>query len=278
MTAWIQEWTPPRPEGTATVRVLCLPYAGGGAIRYRAWAAAMPPGAELHAVELPGHGRRLPESPAAGLTEIIEALTPLAARPGPPLVLFGHSMGALLAHELCRALLAYDVTPAALVLSGMSPAHLVDRSAQRALAEDPDALLHHVRELGATPPEVLDTPALRELVLRTMRADLRLLASFPDASPADPLPAGVPVTALSGQDDGRYPPHTVAAWAAFAERWEGMHTLPGGHFFPWQDDTVPRLLASLAHTIASTARPASRPAVPASRPAVKENPHDHRSR
>lgn len=256
MTAWIQEWTPPRPDGAATARILCLPYAGAGAAAYRTWAAAMPPGTELHAVELPGHGRRLPEAPVDDLPRIIETLTPLAARPGPPLVLFGHSMGALLAYELCRALDAYGAAPAALVLCAMSPAHLVDRTAQRALAEDPDALLGHVRDLGATPAEVLHTPALRELVLRTMRADLRLLAAFPDPSTGDPLPAHIPVTALSGQGDGLYPPHTVAAWTPFAKSWEGMHVLPGGHFFPWQGDTVPRLVASLAQTAASAARPA----------------------
>ncbi|WNI30987.1 alpha/beta fold hydrolase [Streptomyces sp. ITFR-6] len=256
MTAWIQEWTPHLPDGAATARILCLPYAGAGAAAYRTWATAMPPGAELHAVELPGHGRRLPEPPGADLTEIIEALTPLAARPGPPLVLFGHSMGALLAYELCRALTTFGAAPAALVLSAMSPAHLVDRTAQRALAENPDALLDHVRELGATPPEVLHTAALRELVLRTMRADLRLLAAFPDPATDDPLPANIPVTALSGQTDRLYPPHTVAAWTAIAERWEGMHVLPGGHFFPWQGDTGPRLVAALAQTAASAARPA----------------------
>ncbi|OEJ35226.1 thioesterase II family protein [Streptomyces subrutilus] len=255
MTAWIHQWTPHLPAGRAAARVLCLPYVGGGADSYRPWADAMPPGVDLLAVELPGHGRRLPEPPAAGLAEIIEALTPLAARPGPPLVLFGHSMGALLAYALCRALNACAAPPAALVLSAMSPAHLVDRTAQRALAENPGALLEHVRELGASPPEVLRAPALRELVLRTMRADLGLLASFPDAA-TDPLPARTAVLALSGHSDRLYPPHTVAAWEPFAERWEGMRVVPGGHFFPFQDDTVPRLVAALAdRRIQSPARP-----------------------
>ncbi|TLQ41924.1 thioesterase II family protein [Streptomyces marianii] len=247
--AWLQQWSPPAPDGTTTARILCLPYAGGGAGSYRHWGPAMPAGTELHAVELPGHGRRLTETPAADVTEIVETLIPLAARPGPPTILFGHSMGALLAHELCRAMTELGTPPAALVLSAMSPAHLVDRAACRALTGDPVALLDHVRELGATPPEVLRTPAMRELVLRTMRADLGLLAAFPD--PADPVPASVAVLALSGRSDDVYPPHTVASWEPFAERWRGMRVLDGGHFFPWRDDTVPDLIASLARDIAS---------------------------
>lgn len=250
MTAWLQQWSPPALGGTTTARVLCLPYAGGGAGSYREWGSAMPAGTELHAVELPGHGRRLTEPPAAGVTEIIETLASLAARPGPPAILFGHSMGALLAHELCRAMTELGAPPAALVLSAMSPAHLVDRAACRALTEDPAALLDHVRELGATPPEVLRTPAMRELVLRAMRADLGLLAAFPEP-PADLIPASVPVLALSGRSDDVYPPHTVAAWEPFAERWLGMRVLAGGHFFPWRDDAVPRLVASLAADAAS---------------------------
>lgn len=249
MTAWLQQWSPPVPEGAATARILCLPYAGGGAGSYREWGPAMPAGTVLEAVELPGHGRRFTEPPLTGVTEIVRALAPLAARPGPPLILFGHSMGALLAHELCRALTKGGTPPAALVLSAMSPAHLVDRAACRELTGDAAALLEHVRELGATPPEVLRTPAMRELVLRTMRADLGLLAAFPDP-PEERIPASVPVSALSGRSDDVYPPHTVAAWEPFAERWEGMRVLAGGHFFPWQDDAVPRLLASLAADVA----------------------------
>ncbi|MFE2275380.1 thioesterase II family protein [Streptomyces lavendulae] len=251
MTAWIQRWTPPAPDGAATARVLCLPYAAGGAGAYRTWAGAMPAGTELHAVELPGHGRRLAEPPAAGLDEIIGAHTPSPPAAGPPTVLFGHSMGVPLAYELCRALDRAGAPPAALVLSAMSPAHLLDRPAHHALTQDPAALLDHVRALGAIPPELLQQPAMRELVLRTVRADLALLAAFP-APAADPLPPRVPVLALSGRSATLYPPHTAAAWEPYAERWEGMRVLPGDHFFPWRDDTVPRLAASLTHT--ATAR------------------------
>ncbi|GGP97706.1 hypothetical protein [Streptomyces roseolilacinus] len=49
MTARRQQWTPRLP-GTR---------AGG----YRTRVAAMPPGTGLHAVGLPGRGRRLPEPP-----------------------------------------------------------------------------------------------------------------------------------------------------------------------------------------------------------------------
>lgn len=42
MTAWLQQWSPPVPGGTARARVLCLPYAGGGAGSYREWGPAMP--------------------------------------------------------------------------------------------------------------------------------------------------------------------------------------------------------------------------------------------
>ncbi|WP_241253687.1 hypothetical protein [Streptomyces sp. W1SF4] len=84
MNAWIQRWTPPAPDGAATARVLCLPYAGGGAGTCRTWAAAMPAGTELHAVELPGHGRRPAEPPATRLGGIIGALTPAPPAPKPP--------------------------------------------------------------------------------------------------------------------------------------------------------------------------------------------------
>src|SRR3954468_12228703 len=99
------EWfTVPRPAPAARLRLVCFPYAGGGASAYWRCAAALPAGIELAAVTLPGREARLDEPPRENLAMLLPELLDALARYRQPVAFFGHSMGALIAFELCRAL------------------------------------------------------------------------------------------------------------------------------------------------------------------------------
>ncbi|MEU5538923.1 alpha/beta fold hydrolase [Streptomyces sp. NPDC020362] len=233
-------------------RVVCLPFAGGSADAYRPWSTLMPQTCELIAPELPGHGRRLAEQPHESAADVVADLLPRLGDPAAPLILFGHSMGGLLAHELCHTLCELGTPPRALVISAMGPPELLDARADHELADDPDALLDHVAELGATPAEVLADPQMRALVLHPLQADFRLLAR---ARTSPTRYVTVPLYALAGDQDVVHPPGDVAAWQRHARQWQGLRVLAGGHFFPWQDGTVPRLLASLAEAAAADTVP-----------------------
>ncbi|MFI1293625.1 thioesterase II family protein [Streptomyces sp. NPDC020792] len=226
-------------------RLVCLPYAGGSADAYRSWSAHLPDGCELLAPELPGHGRRLPEEPLDSAAAIVTDLLPRIGDPATPLVLFGHSMGALLAYELCRALCERGTPPWALVVSALGPPDVLRGDAK--LASDPDALLNHIARLGATPPDVLANPQMRALLLRPLQADFRLLGN---ATNRPARTVTVPLHALAGDRDPVHPAAEVAQWQRHAARWQGLQVLPGGHFFPWRDETVPRLLAGLTEAAA----------------------------
>ncbi|MGW2339175.1 thioesterase II family protein [Streptomyces sp. NPDC001661] len=235
-----------------TVRLVCLPCAGGGADVYRPWLSGLPAGIEALAPELPGHGRRLTEQPLERAEHVVAELLPRLGDPTVPLVLFGHSMGGLLAYELCAELCRRGTPPHALVVSAMAPPDRLDADADHALAEDPEALLAHVARLGSTPAPVLNHPEMRRLVLRPLQADFRLLAH---ARRTDVPAVPVPLYALAGDRDPVHPPDEVAHWERHAPRWQGLTVLPGDHFFPWQSETVPGLLRRLACAVAEDAAP-----------------------
>ena len=62
----------------APVRMLCLPYAGGGASLYRQWPAALP-GTDVVAVQLPGREERITEPAIASIASLVSAVSCVAA-------------------------------------------------------------------------------------------------------------------------------------------------------------------------------------------------------
>jgi glycosyltransferase involved in cell wall biosynthesis len=91
------------PEGK--LRLFCLPWAGGGALAYRAWREPLASVASVCPVRLPGRESRSAEPPFERMEDLVAALLDaLEPYTGEPYALFGHSMGAGIAFELTRAL------------------------------------------------------------------------------------------------------------------------------------------------------------------------------
>ncbi|MFH8989994.1 thioesterase II family protein [Streptomyces sp. NPDC017940] len=104
---WIRRF---HPAPNAGIRLLCFPHAGGSASVYHTLSAAVAGNIEPLIVQHPGFQERLGEPFAERAEEVVAAV--LAALPAPgdgtPTILFGHSMGALLAFETARRLAAED--------------------------------------------------------------------------------------------------------------------------------------------------------------------------
>ncbi|HEY0193511.1 MAG TPA: alpha/beta fold hydrolase, partial [Kofleriaceae bacterium] len=96
-----QPWiTRPQLHPGAALRLICLPYAGGGASVFRTWPAALPPQVEVWAIELPGRETRAREAPLASRRALVQQLTEaLMPRLHAPFAIYGHSMGSLLAFD-----------------------------------------------------------------------------------------------------------------------------------------------------------------------------------
>ncbi|WP_327178534.1 alpha/beta fold hydrolase [Streptomyces sp. NBC_01335] len=216
-----------------TVRLVCFPHAGGTASLYHGWRAHLPDHVELLAVQYPGRQERLGE-PCVGTMEemterVLEALTPHLDL---PFVLFGHSMGAAVAHEVTR-LLERDgpATPLHLYVSGRGPQHEAQRDNVPHLSEA--EILRSVGELSGPGFAAYDDPELRPLLLPPLLADYRLLNRHHVAGPAL---MRTPVTACGGDRDPVCSPGDLREWRHCAENWSGVRMFPGDHFYLGQSE------------------------------------------
>jgi medium-chain acyl-[acyl-carrier-protein] hydrolase len=245
---WIA--TDPRSRGQlgeCRVRMFLLPHAGGGASSYRLWPALLPADVDVRPVLLPGREHRFNE-PAIDrmdrlLDGLVPAIIPLLNR---PYVLFGHSMGACIAHALAHRLAdPAQRPPALLILSGRN-APSTPR-ATPSLHDRPDAeFLDGLRRLGGTPPEVLENQELMDLVMPTLRADFALANTCVPTS----SPLRSPILVIGGADDPETTMAGLAAWTACTIGSTRVVTLPGGHFFTeTQRGPLLALLADALHSI-----------------------------
>lgn len=216
-------------DAPPVARVVCFPHAGGGPAAYRRWARMLPPGTELALVQLPGRERRFTEAPLRDAGAAADGVArALAARPQLPLVLFGHSMGALLAYEVARRLRDAGLPPPrALLVSAHRAPHLPGRHPP--IHALPDArFLAEVERFGALPPEVRDHPELREVCLPLLRADIEMAERYRHEPAGARVPCGV--VAYGGRLDPFVTPAELDAWSACGDGPFALRLFDGGHF------------------------------------------------
>ena len=212
----------PRPA----VRLYCFPHSGGAAGEYLRWADHLPD-IEVTGVNLPGRGARFDEQPYTDLRQLVDALVDEVGF-DPPFVLFGHSLGALVAYEVAQELRRRDgMRPARLVLSAYPPPHVPRQVPPVRHLDDERFLAAMGGFYGGLPGELLADRDLLELILPAFRADVTMLETY-EYRPRPPL--DVPLDVVGGQGD-RFGPAELAQWRRYTTAGFGIHQLPGDHFY-----------------------------------------------
>ncbi|MBN6100565.1 thioesterase [Xanthomonas sp. CFBP 8703] len=235
------------------MRLFCFPYAGGSSTDpvFRQWANAMPAEVELCILETPGRARRMTEPLEASLPRLVERLVPVfAACTDKPFVFFGHSLGAIVAYELARALAAAKLPcPSQLIVSAKQAPHL---PYTRRLFDLPrEQFIDALRELNGTPDELLQNEELLDLVVAVLRNDLEMAFNYRYSGA--PL-RHVPILAFGGRDDPHVDIQTVLAWKTHTAQFRS-EIYPGGHFYLQREsknvvrDRMVDIMAALARDV-----------------------------
>ncbi|PCC14209.1 MULTISPECIES: thioesterase II family protein [unclassified Pseudoalteromonas] len=212
------------------VNLVCLPFAGAGASFFAPW-SGLNPYFNLVPIQLLGREKRFSEP---CYTSVVQAAKDIAQEipelvdNSLPTVLFGHSLGAVLAFEVAHQILkqAIPLSLQSLIVSG-SPDPWNPREA-RATGLDDDAFLQQVATFSGYTHPALTDPFMRELLLPTLRADVAMHESYkPDFSQGIQLD----IIALRGIDDELVSREQLLGWQKATQQSLRCGEMPGGHMF-----------------------------------------------
>ena len=224
-----------QPNGEASLRLVCLPHAGGGAGSFREWVSGLAPEFEVLPVQLPGRETRFFERPFTTMqtlqAALLEALRPYLDK---PFAVLGHSLGALIAFEWVRRLQAHGFSPVHLFVSGYGAPHLPGKLAPINHLAD-EQFVAVLRDLNTMPTAVLENKELLALLLPLLRADFAIYEQY-QFQAGDPLDC--PITVLGGKTDALVPPEMLTPWLKHSAQPGEVHLFEGGHFYLYEAPTA----------------------------------------
>lgn len=213
--------------------LVCFPYAGAGPSIYRQWSEQLGPEIAVIGIHLPGRGTRLREPPIPVMetlvTELVPALvTALAPHTGTPYAFLGQSLGALIAFETVRELRRQGVPlPCCLVVASEEGPRVPDPDPPVHEMSDDDMVAEMNRRYDAIPRDLLEEPALLDLLLPALRGDMALTERH--VYREEP-PLTLPLFAFGGRDD-TVSESDLRAWSDETRGPFHWQMFPGGHFF-----------------------------------------------
>lgn len=220
----------PKPNPTASFRLFCFHDAGGNSSLYHDWEKFLGQELEMVAVELPGRGRRLSETPHSDIESLIRdikpALLPLLDK---PFMFLGHSMGGLVAFELTRELRREGLTLPSKLFISSTPALTTysRREVDHTLSDDELIdMFPHLRK------ENIGDDELQQLLLNLLRADLHLLNNYRFKKEES---LNIPLIVVHGDSDPRVKNEQAEKWSEETTALCKVITRPGGHRYIEQD-------------------------------------------
>lgn len=213
----------------ASIRLFCVPYAGGGASVYYPWKEAVPSCVEVCPIQLPGREERVEEPCIDDFFQMMDVLAPIVQRHlDLPYVIYGHSMGAGLAFELaCRLTRDCDAKPLHVFVGAhRSPIRPYSYPTVKSVSDE--QVLEVLIRFNGMPRALLENKELLDLFLPILRADLLVCETYAYEGQSQ---LDCPITLFTGALDGNVAAHELAGWEAQTCARFSHCIIPGDHFF-----------------------------------------------
>lgn len=178
--------------------------------------------------EYPGHGSKIQEEKYTDFDQACQLIAKdLAKKDLDNLLLFGHSMGAYIAHQVAYILeKEYKKPILAVIVSGQIPPSLHKKSGIENIEKQ--EFMKYLSELGGMDDEVLSNEEFMEVLLPIIRDDYILLDSYRSDKA---LAIQTPLYVFVGLEDEELIERDLAEWEAFSKNFGKIYYLQGDHFY-----------------------------------------------
>ena len=243
-------------KNVASIKLYCVPYAGGSATVYYRWKKYLDADIELKPLELAGHGSRIGEplysDRAQAVDDFFGKMKDTIAYS--PYALFGHSLGGMICYDLAQKIAAENFPPPRhIFISGKGAPHVYRTDKRIFHLMDERMFRDELLDMGGTPPELFDDPELELTFLPVLKNDMRLAETNTGEGELF-RPLDTDMTIFSGLED-RITPEECEPWKEHTTGCCKIYYFKGGHFFiheEWQQ------IARLANDILRSDFPADR--------------------
>jgi surfactin synthase thioesterase subunit len=220
-----------RPDPAAAVKLLMFHHAGGSAAAMLQLTKQLPVGVETTAFDLPGRGVRTRDKPADTFAAARdELLGKVRASLDRPTVIFGHSLGAMLADSVARRLSASEQRLVRrVILSGCPIPRGKTVRPVTPRERSPESLKSKLIDFGGTPAEVLETPGLLDYFAEVLGMDMRLVDT--SVLEPEPDPPALDYELWLGKADSTDGIGTPEQWREVLPRRPVVRYFDGGHFY-----------------------------------------------
>jgi external thioesterase TEII len=201
-------------------------FAGGNRYSYQFMIPQLSRHFDTIPIELPGRGKRINEPL---LTDFHQASCDLYEQISTRLsdasfIIFGHSMGALLALRIAGMLQNDGKLPNYLFVSGSASPEGIERKSRHLLNHQ--AFVDELKEIGGMPPGVLENQELLQIFEPILRADFEIIDNH---SSETTTKLEVPVCALMGNKEDHV--EDISSWKNVTKSIFDYEIFDGGHFF-----------------------------------------------
>lgn len=242
-------------EKMKKIKLFCFSYAGGSAQEYKQWESMIANTIEIRPIYIPGHGKRLKEELLTTIDAMVEDVYMQIKDEilEGDYAFFGHSMGAIIAHELSNKIKGLALPgPRCVFVSGREAPHLatVDISL-KGLSEN--ELKKRVADYGGTPDEIFKDPLLKDIFLPILIADFTACDTYQKQyDQSNHLALEADFVVLTGEEE-KLSQEQVEGWQRYSQTDISVYYFPGGHFFIKDQENIVKIVEIVNNQLMSYA-------------------------
>ena len=211
-----------------SINIVFLPYAGGSSYSYLQYIYGLGENISIYSIDYAGHGKRFREKPKKSFEELVEdVIVQFEKIPKKNLVIFGHSMGALVAAYVSEWL--YKKAPGCIkkiILSCCVTPDKVRTKMNKCISDE--ELLDYLCYERKIPKETIFSVQFQKYYWEIIKNDFKIMREF-DNRPLF-LPE-CPLYCILADEDKDIGYKDVEVWKNYTNEIVKLYTVKGNHFY-----------------------------------------------